>query len=170
MKIIASYLGGSIAYGLDTPESDKDERFVFLNTEVKDIIGLSRHDDQVTQNSSEDKCDFEIRRFFQLLKKTNTQVLELLFNENWIVLDERFKTDILDNKFEFLDTEYVYKSIMGYIQGERRLMSGERTGRLGGKRKSALDEYGYSYKNFVQAVRLCFCAITFLKKDIFQFR
>jgi hypothetical protein len=36
-----------------------------------------------------------------------------------------------------------------------RLATGERSGRLGGKRKEVVTQYGFSPKNFVQIMRLC---------------
>ncbi len=167
MHKLCSYLGGSISYGLATPESDKDERFVFLNTEIKDIIGLSRHEEQVTQNKTEDSVGYELRRFFQLLKKTNTTSLEILHNEEWTFLDDKFKRLVLDNKKYFMDTEYTFKSICGYVHGERNLVLGLRTGQLGSKRKNALDIYGFSPKNLVNFMRLCFCGMTFFSKGYF---
>ena len=141
---------------------------MFINTEAKDIIGLSRHDDQVTQNQTEDSVGYELRRFLQLLRKTNSAVLEILFNENWITLDKKFEDNILANRSHFLDTEYTFKSICGYIQGEKKLMLGDgKTGKLGSKRKMALDTFGYSYKNYIQLIRLCFCARIFFEKGYF---
>lgn len=168
MKILAKYIGGSQSYGLSTPSSDIDERFVYLNTDINDIIGLDKgSENKISQNSEEDSVGYELRRFLQLLRKTNTSVVEILFNEEWQELDQKFQRKILDNRNYFLDTEFFFKSLCGYLQGERRLTNGERTGRLGGKRKEALEKYGYSYKNLVQFIRLCYAGSCFFNSGIF---
>lgn len=167
MKTIAKMLGGSHAYGLNTPTSDLDERFVFLNTNIAHIIGLDKHENQVLQNEEKDQQGFELRRYLQLLRKTNTQVLEILFNENWLYLDKEFETRVLHRRESFLSTEHSFKTLMGYIQGEKRLMNGERSGRLGSKRKEAIETYGYSYKNLVQILRLTYVGIIFFEKQVY---
>lgn len=167
MKILAKMRGGSHAYGLATPASDQDIRFVFLNTDVKHIIGLDKHENQQTQNEEKDEAGFELRRFFQLLRKTNTTVMEILFNQKWLEVDRFFQSFVLDHKEQFLDTGFFFKSLMGYIQGEKRLMNGERTGKLGSKRKTAIETYGYSYKNAVQILRLIHCGIAFFSKGYY---
>ena len=40
MKMLVKTLGGSTAYGLNTPESDLDYRGVFVNTDPSKILGL----------------------------------------------------------------------------------------------------------------------------------
>ena len=49
MKILCNYLGGSISYGLNTPTSDKDERYLFLHSDISKIIGLERQDHESKQ-------------------------------------------------------------------------------------------------------------------------
>lgn len=167
MKILCKFLAGSKAYGLATPTSDTDIRFCFLNTEIGQIIGLDRHEDQVNQTKTEDSVGYEVRRFFQLLRKTNSQVLEMLFNDNWLEVDDEFNRSVLQNRTKFLDTKYTFKSLCGYIYGEKALVNGLRQGRIGGKRKEAVEKYGYSYKNAVQALRLIYCAQIFFTKRYF---
>lgn len=61
----------------------------------------------------------------------------------------------------------MYRSIKGYLQGEYKLITGERSGKLGGRRKQALDRYGYSYKNAVNALRLTVCGRHFFDYGVF---
>ncbi len=169
MKTLCQLRGGSHLYGLETPTSDVDLRGVFMNTDVSTVIGLDRYEHQDIKENGKDEFYFEIRHFLNLLRKTNTQVVEILFAglHNFQILDPQFLHLILDRKEQFLDSVQFYKSLRGYIQGERRLANGERTGNLGGKRKAALDKYGFSPKNFVQLIRLCHCGITFFERGFY---
>jgi predicted nucleotidyltransferase len=155
MKYLIKTLGGSTAYGLNTPESDLDHRGVFMNTDVDKILGLSRFD-CIQKQETEDEVYYEVRKFFELLRDGNTGALEILFSDpiNYLMLDASFAA-VIDNRHQFVDTEKMFHCLLGYIQSERRLANGERTGQLGGKRKAQLDLYGFSPKNFVQLFRLC---------------
>lgn len=161
-NILAKMVGGSHLYGLNTPESDYDERYIYSYTDIARIIGLEKSECIDSRDGVEDSLGYEIRRFLQLLKKTNTQVVEMLFapDECFSVLSEPFK-QIRAQKFELIDQDQFYKSMRGYIQNEIRLANGERTGQLGGKRKNQLEKYGFSPKNFVQLIRLCKCGISY---------
>jgi len=168
MKIIYSTLGGSHAYGLNTPASDLDARGCFLNEEPEKIIGLQRFDHQDIKKENDDTFLFELRHFLSSLRKTNTQALELLFTDE----APNFKPSpewalILTHKFSLLDSKHLYKSLKGYMFGERRLMNGERTGLLGSKRHKAVEEFGYSFKNAVQLFRLAWAGKYFFTDGIF---
>jgi hypothetical protein len=164
MKILAKIAGGSHLYGLNTPQSDYDERYIYAYDDVANIVGLDKNECIDNRVGDEDKLGYELRRFLQLLRKTNTQVVELLFadEDKFIELTPEFKR-IRENKFKLIDQDKFYKSMRGYIQGELRLANGERTGDLGGKRKAALEKYGFSPKNFCQLIRLCKCGITYFR-------
>ncbi len=173
MKIIANCLGGSHLYGLNTINSDLDYRYIFLNTDISEIIGLNRHEHQTGQVENQvikdinDSSGWEIRRALNLLKKGNTQILELLFNDNWLEITKEWRI-VQENKYKLLDSEQIYKSLKGYIFSERKLANGERTGKLGGQRKENIDKYGYSPKNFVQLIRLCWAGSIFFSQDWFH--
>ena len=164
MKILAKLVGGSHLYGLNTPESDLDERYIYAYDDVPNIIGLDKNECIDHRDGEEDLLGFELRRFLQLLRKTNTQVVEMLYADEsaFSILTPEFKL-LRENKMKLIDQDQFYKSMRGYIHGETRLANGERTGRLGGKRKEQLDKYGFSPKNFCQLIRLCVCGTQFLK-------
>lgn len=166
-SVIASYLGGSHAYGLDTPASDKDERFVYLNTEINNIIGLEKNEFYESKVKGEDVLGTEIRHFIYLLRKSGTAPIECLFATDFIYLCPAFKELVLDQKAKLVNPEKLYKSIKGYIFNERRLAIGERTGELGSKRKEALIKYGFSPKNFTNLIRLCFATKEFFRTGQF---
>ncbi len=166
-KLLCNSLGGSHAYGLNTPESDIDYRGVFINTDPAEILGLSRFE-VVQKQEEEDIVQFEVRKFFELLKKGNTGALEILFTprEKFIDLAPEFE-HVLANRLKFVSTERMFSCLRGYMQGERKLANGERTGKLGGKRKEMIDRYGFSPKNWVQLFRLAHCGITLFQEGHF---
>lgn len=168
MKYVLKYQGGSHSYALNTPSSDLDIRGIFIHTDPQYILGIKRWDHLENSKNGADDMFFEIRHFFNLLKNGNTQAYECLFLSNSCRIENTEEYNILiRNRENFLDSEKLFKSLMGYIQSERRLAIGERTGKLGGKRIELLEKYGFSPKNFVQLVRLSWAGSYFFEKGIF---
>lgn len=163
--MLVKALGGSTAYGLNTPESDLDYRGVFINTEPSKILGLEKLD-HIQKQETDDIVYYELRKFFELLRNGNTGAIEILFSEDFLQTSDAFE-EIRSNKFKFVDTDKMFRCLLGYIQGERRLANGERTGQLGGKRKAQLDKYGFSPKNATQLLRLAFCGKTLFQHGYF---
>lgn len=163
---IYSYLGGSHAYGLNNEASDTDERGVFLNTKKSQIFGLETHEHQ--EDKATDTFYFELRNFLKLARKGNTQVLEALFHP---ISEALFYTDefflIKQEAEHLLDSETIFKTLRGYSQGEKNIIIGTNTGKLGEKRKSAIEKYGYSYRNVVHCLRLLRCGILFFQMDFY---
>lgn len=165
MKMLVKSLGGSTAFGLNTPESDTDYRGVFVNTDPAKILGLEKFE-HVDKKETDDECYYEVRKFFELLKNGNTGALELLFTDETIETSEAFE-DIRKHRMSFVDTDKMFRCLLGYMQGERRLANGERTGVLGSKRKVQLEKYGFSPKNFVQLFRLAWAGDVLFQKGYF---
>lgn len=165
MKVLAKILGGSHLYGLANDQSDLDYRGIFCNTDLSKILGLDRFDCENKLTNEVDLLLFEIRHFLSLLRKTNTQVLEILFapENKFVELDNDFKILVLGHKYKFLDTKKFFKSIMGYLYSERRLVNGERKGQIGKKRYESVKRYSYSPKNYANYLRLCLVAEEFFK-------
>lgn len=168
-EILCQYLGGSHLYGLNTPQSDEDIRYVFLNTEIGEILGLDRLEHIDRRNATEDSFGMELRGFLNLLRKTNTQVMELLFapTSAFTILNPQFKGLVLDSYTKLIDSDRFYKSLKGYIFTERRLALGERAGTIGGKRFAQVEKHGYSPKNMVQLFRLTYAGIEFFRSGKF---
>lgn len=163
--MLVKTLGGSTAYGLNTPESDLDYRGVFVNTDPAKILGLEKLE-HVQKQETDDIVYYEVRKFFELLKNGNTGALEILFMDSRIETSEAFE-EIRSHRLKFVDTDKMFKSLLGYTQGERRLANGERTGVLGSKRKAQLDKHGFSPKNATQLLRLAFCGETLFQQGYF---
>jgi predicted nucleotidyltransferase len=168
IKILCSTLGGSHAYGLQTPTSDIDKRGVFANTDLSSIIGINsgRSAHRVSQNDDEDTAYWEIREFLRLLRQGNTQAVELAFTDKWEKIDPSFVT-LKFNRSRLIDSQKLITVLKGYSLSELRLANGERTGKLGGKRKEAIEKYGFSPKNFVQLFRLLWAGRKFYESGIF---
>ena len=75
--IIYECLSGSHAYGLSTPDSDVDIKGVFILPE-DEFYSL----DDVSQISDEtnDTVYYELKRFIELLSKSNPNILEMLYS------------------------------------------------------------------------------------------
>lgn len=166
MKILAKYLGGSTSYGLATPESDKDERYIFLHTEISKILGLDRYQHESKQTDSIDSFGWDLRHALNLLKRGNTMVLEILYNNDWLEVTPEFLY-LQSFKNQLIDSHKLYKCLIGYCFSERQLVLGKRTGLLGGKRKESLERFGYSPKNLVQYLRLCLAGTVFFQDGYF---
>lgn len=167
MKILCKALLGSRGYGLHSDSSDYDERGAFLSESIGDIFGLTKKEHEHIEEDGTDIKFTELRRFFGLLKKGNSEAIEILFNENWIQLDPLFKSYVIDYRHLLLDPVSIHKNLKGYSFGERNLAFGITTGRLGEKRKKDVELYGYSPKNVVNLIRLLYCGVTFFESGIY---
>lgn len=169
MKALCKYIGGSHLYGLDTPESDVDERGVFMNTDPLYIYGFNKLDSISKVSTEEDVTMYELTQFLRLATRSNTQILECLFAPRgaFTQLEPDFEEWVLDKKEHFLNTYQLFKSLEGYIYNEMRLALGERTGLLGSKRKASLETYGFSPKNFSHLFRLAECGTHFFKTGVY---
>jgi len=164
MKKICEYIAGSISYGTNNKNSDKDIRYCFLNNDISRIIGLDRfeHLDKINPENNEDNFGFELVSYLKLLKKSNTQCVEMLFNNKWLEIAPEFKL-IQDNRRLLIDSEAMFKCLRGYSAGEKHKMTGVSTGKLGKKRKLMLEEFGYSPANASHAIRLLRSGILFFR-------
>lgn len=162
---LCSCLGGSHSYGLNTPTSDIDNRGVYIINDIDNLIGLSRNEMMVSQKE-DDNVYTEFRHFLKLLRGGNTQMIELLFNDN-LIFSSPFWEAVKFHRLNLIDSTKLFSCLRGYMQGELRLANGERTGKLGGKRKESIDKFGFSPKNFVQLLRLAWAGSIFFEKDYF---
>jgi predicted nucleotidyltransferase len=165
---ICEYIGGSHLYCLNTASSDVDKRFVFLNTEFSEIIGLERHDSDCKQTKGEDSAGWELRHFLRMCRKCNSAALEALFNEDWVHIDPLFKSSVLDNRLQLIDSKNIYFSLRGYLKSELNASRGRTTGKLGAIRKGQIEKYGYSPKSMMNAIRLALTGERFFKDNVYS--
>jgi hypothetical protein len=171
-KVIASLVGGSTLYGLNTPSSDVDYRGIYIATDNKYKAGFEKMDSVVLSphnGDNEDATYYEIGHYLRLLQKTNTQVMEMLFAlDSSFTYKHPFIDQIRSHRYSLIDSEKLKSSIRGYVQSELRLATGERSGQLGGKRKADVEKYGFSPKNFVQIFRLIRVGIRFFDTGVYM--
>jgi len=165
-QFICKLVAGSHLYNLNTSQSDIDKRGIYLTNSLPYLFGLENDDVVQSKDSNNDDYSyFEASRFIQLLKKTNTNSLEVLFapKESFLLLTKDFEL-IRKHRMQLVDSQrLLYSSLRGYVNSEIKLALGERTGKLGGKRKEALDKFQYSYKNVSNLIRLVYQMRKFLE-------
>jgi predicted nucleotidyltransferase len=166
LHIVCKALGGSHSYGLNTPSSDTDWRGIFMHTDIHAVIGLGRFEHQQDKEGGKDEEMKEFRHALTLLRQANSQMVELLFIEDWAEISPLWSYTIQHRK-KLISSEKLFSCLRGYMQGELRLANGERTGKLGGKRKEALDLFGFSPKNMVQLMRLAWAGTIYFSRGYF---
>mgnify|MGYP003641079074 CR=1 FL=1 len=166
MNFLIKYVGGSHLYGLNTPESDIDYRGVYLHSDMAKILRFDVEDNvSETQEDGDDYAYYELNRYMQLLRKTNTQSVETLFvKPSETIEDSRQFAFIREQRYSLIDTEKLISSAKGYTMSETRLALGERAGRMGGKRRGQLELYGFSPKNVCQIIRIVAATEHFMKE------
>lgn len=171
-KVVASLIGGSTLYGLNTPSSDVDYRGIYVTTDKKYIAGFEKMDSVVLSphaGDNEDATFYELGHYLKLLRKTNTQVMEMLFApDSAFTYKHSFFDQIRMYPYRLIDSEKLKSSIQGYVQSELRLATGQRSGQLGGKRKADVEKYGFSPKNFTQIFRLLRVGIEFFDNGVYM--
>ena len=76
-KVIFKCLAGSHLYGTNTPESDYDERGVFIPSEEY-YLGFTDRIEQLEEKST-DTTFFELKKFLHLACENNPNIIELLY-------------------------------------------------------------------------------------------
>lgn len=100
-------LSGSIAYGLDTPESDVDIRGIFLN-EAEEWIGLREERESIRLEDS-DTVLYGLRKAMKLLMACNPNVVEMLgLREQDILYCSEEGRMILDAAPAFLSQKAIF--------------------------------------------------------------
>ena len=120
MTFVCKYIGGSKSYGLDTPTSDNDLRGIFLNTEIKYILGLDKYEHQIIQNGQSDESYKEFRHVLKLLRNANTECVEMLYNDTWLVLSP-FWIKVQSYREKLVDSTKLFNCLRGYMAGELKL-------------------------------------------------
>jgi hypothetical protein len=119
--ILFKAISGSRAYGTNTPESDFDYRGIYILPE-DDILG-DTYVDQVSDEKN-DIIYYELKRFLELVRKNNPNILELLnVPEDCIIYKHPLFDLILNQKDSFITKECA-KTIGGYAKSQIAKSSG----------------------------------------------
>ena len=165
-QILCKCHGGSSLYGLFIEgKSDIDERGIFLHSDPNFIIGLGRYEHEQNRSEDQDVEYKEYRAALGLIKSGNTQMLELLNNDKWLEIHPIWR-QTQEKKHELFDSERIFKCLSGFAMSERR-NAFEKNGRIGEKRKEAIDKYGFSPKNVVHYLRLTYTGEYFFENGIY---
>ena len=126
---ILSVLHGSHAYGLNTPESDRDIRGVLVEP-VEEFISYYRSFEQVQQHQHDgfevDLTLFGLKKFAKLAAEANPNVIEILFVEPSEILHKtKYGQRLIDNREMFL-TKKIYKTFSGYAKSQLSRLEGHR--------------------------------------------
>lgn len=109
--IIFEGIVGSQAYGISTPTSDVDKKGVFVQP-LESILGMG-YVEQVS-DSKNDTTYFEIRRFLELVKTNNPNILELLnLPDDCVTVKHPIYDKVLAMKDQFI-TKACRGSFAGY--------------------------------------------------------
>ena len=168
---------GSVAHNMYISSADPnsiddiDLMGVFLAPE-NFYIGLEQHKSKQTKEISKeidgvmwDCVYYELRKFVKLLLKGNPNTLSLLWikPEHYLIIKE-FGAIILQNRQIFLGKEILYRSFMGYANGQlKRMEHFAFKGYMGKKRKHLVEKYGYDTKNAAHLIRLLLMGIEVLE-------
>lgn len=119
----------------------------------------------------EDIVLYEIKKFFNLAKKSNPNALQLLWNKSAHILEKDNTGQMLiDNRNLFL-SKMLYASYKGYATAQlKRLKYRTLNGYKFSKRQALLDEFGYDIKYACHLIRLLKMGIEALDGKINVFR
>lgn len=120
--ILFECVSGSHAYGTNIETSDIDKRYIYI-LPIDNIIGLD-YIDQVNDEKN-DVVGFEVRKFLELLGKSNPTVLELLYMpKECIIYKNPIFDEIINNRHLFL-TKMCGNSFAGYAKTQIQKAKGQ---------------------------------------------
>lgn len=147
-NIILEGVTGSVAYGLNTANSDVDIKGIYL-LPIEYVISL-RFDPQDTtiDHTNPDWVYHEVGKFMSLAAKGNPTITELLYLDGYTQLNH-IGQKLIDNRKLFLSTRAVMNAYRGYAFGQAK--------KLSARQAEGLEGYDASVKNrFAKHTRHCF--------------
>jgi len=112
--ILFEAIVGSQSYGLSTPTSDIDRKFIYI-CPINDLFGNSYQEQLIIDD---DYNGYEIGRFLQLVQTNNPNILELLNTpEDCIEFKHPIYDQILEHRDKFI-TKGIRNSLAGYAQSQ----------------------------------------------------
>lgn len=120
-KTVLQAVTGSRAYGLHHANSDTDKMSVFVSPTVE-VAGLfwgSKNESWSDAGpEGDDNSSHEIGKYLRLLLKSNPTLIELLFMNEYEILDE-VGQGMVDLRSKILYTEGVRNAYFGYAKAQR---------------------------------------------------
>lgn len=114
-NILFLCLGGSYAYGTNIDTSDIDIRGVTMNSK-SDFLGLTSFEQFTDSNT--DTCIYSLKKFLELVKSSNPNIVEMLFCKpsHYLYISPLGQL-LLDNRKLFL-TRKAYFTFSGYARAQ----------------------------------------------------
>jgi len=119
---ILRVVAGSNAYGTNNPESDWDERGIFVDEMSRVMLPFEKIEQ--VQLTRDDVVLYELSKYMPLLLLQNTNVIELIWTEKSDIIEKNELGDLLlENRYEFLSKQ-VKDSYVGYAQSQLKRIKG----------------------------------------------
>lgn len=162
---------GSRSVGTHTPESDYDFMGVVLGGSGV-YLGMDQWGSQGTRETKDTarsmECvEYELRKFMGLCSRFNPNVIPLLWLKSnfytWMYPQGQL---LIDNRHLF-NSKLAVHSFVGYAYGQIEKMAATdlATGKMGARRKTLREKWGFDVKYGYHAVRLARMIVEFLKSD-----
>ena len=112
-SLIYAYIRGSHAYGLNVETSDIDTGGIYIANN-KDLLSLPGYYKDQVSDEKNDNVVYEVRKFLELLLKSNPNMLEVLFvPERCIIYKHPVMDIILENRDKFL-SKNAFNALISY--------------------------------------------------------
>lgn len=122
-RILFKCIAGSHAYGTQHESSDQDVRGVFIST-MQEYVSLEGPTDQFSDERS-DIVYYSLRRFLELLTKSNPNAIELLYTpEDCVLLDSEFMKCIREERSSFISKK-AFDTFVGYAHSQVKKAKGQ---------------------------------------------
>lgn len=147
-NIILEGVTGSVAYGLDTKDSDVDIKGVYV-LPTRQVLSLTHNPEKTTVVSENpDLAYYEVAKFMKLVAGGNPTVSELLWLEDYTEMTTTGRI-LIENRKIFLSTKAVMNAYRGYALGQAK--------KLSKRQEEGLEGYDSALKNrFSKHTRHCF--------------
>ena len=148
LDIILEGVTGSVAYGLDTKNSDIDIKGVYV-LPTSTVLSLNFNPAKTTKDHVDpDWVYHEVGKFMKLVANGNPTFSELLWLDDYTVLTPVGKI-LVENRKSFLSTRAVMNAYRGYALGQAM--------KLSKRQAEGMEGYDSSMKNrFAKHPRHCF--------------
>lgn len=167
--ILVGYVG-SISHGTYEKDVTDDEDIMGVSIGNEEhYFGLNSFEHKRTQEGKWDVIVYELKKYINLLLKSNPNVLCLLWlPEKYRIFTSKEGRELIENRNLFV-SKNIYHSFSGYAWGQFHKMThfGEnrfKTAYMGKKRKELVDKFGYDCKNGSHLIRLLEQGIEFLNE------
>lgn len=164
-KLLFSLLAGSHAHGTATAESDEDLRGVVMPL-FDEVLGLKRFE-MLEKKHEADVVMYSLHKYMQLLvMKGNPNVHEWLWTREYRYMSS-LGQKLVDLRERWMSGK-LFKTGLGYLNGQVKRMLHIRHRDLGAKRKRLVEAFGYDTKNAACAVRIARELVTLAETGVLE--